>query len=170
MELRKGLILALAIVVIIAGALYVNFAFKKNANAPIGGVASNVNLAPLPTVAMSALSGSDTGKPITPPQATYKDPSGKGQAVLAYDLIAQGGAFSPSELIIAKGTHVQVNFKAVDADYDLQIAPPIGLYLVAKKGTAMPFGFAASQAGRYEFACQKFCPNNSPMKGVLIVK
>ena len=161
MQLKRGIIWACVIVVIVVGAFYLNYTFKKNANAPVGVSAS--------AVSMSPLQAGDAAKQITPPQSVFVSPQ-KITTIVMYDLVAQNGAFSPSELVVAKGGRVQIAFKAIDADYDLQMAAPLGLYLVAKKGTSMPFGFDASKVGRYEFACQKLCPSSGPMKGVLIVK
>ncbi len=169
MELRKDLIgLMIGVIVVAVGiALYVGGAFKKSVEAPLS---SDVNAVPPVTVSVGSLSASDAGKQMTPPQDTYKDPSGKGPSVFSYNLTAQGGAYSPNELIVAKGERVQINFKAADADYDLQIAPPIGLYVIAKKGEVASFGFDAAQAGRYQFACSKMCPSGSEMKGAIVIK
>ena len=176
MELRKDLIgLMIGVIVVAVGiALYIGGAFKKGVEAPLsgleGGATSSAGTVPPMTVSVGSLSAGDAGKRITPPQDTYKDPSGKGPSVLSYNLTAQSGAYSPNELIIAKGERVQINLKAVDADYDLQIAPPIGLYVIAKKGEVASFGFDAAKAGRYEFACSKMCPSGSQMRGAIVIK
>ena len=174
MELRKDLIgLMVGVIVVAVGiALYIGGAFKKGVEAPIAGMENSTTSSAVPpmTVSAGSLSAGDAGKQATAPKDTYKDPSGKGPSVLSYDLVAQKGAFSPSELILEKGNRIQINFKAIDADYDLQVAPPIGLYVVAKKGETASFGFDAAQAGRYEFACSRMCPSGSQMRGAIVIK
>ena len=174
MELRKDLIgLMIGVIVVAVGiALYIGGAFKKGVEAPIAGLETGATSTTVPpmTVSVGSLSAGDAGKQATAPKDTYMDPSGKGPSVLSYDLVAEKGVFSPNELVILRGNRIQVNFKAVDADYDLQIAPPIGLYVVAKKGEVASFGFDAAQTGRYEFACSKMCPSGSQMRGAIVIK
>lgn len=167
MELRKDVLsIAVGVLVVIVGiALYAGGVFKKNA--PAEQNATDAGGVPVVTFSNTAV---DASKQVTPPDNTYKDPSGKGLPVLAYELHADKGVFLPQELVIAKGSRVQVNFRAIDADYDLQIAPPIGAYIVAKAGTTSVFGFDATNAGRYELACMKMCPKGVQMRGAIIVK
>ncbi len=90
----------------------------------------------------------------------------------AYEIKGEGGAFQPAELIVPEGGRVQINFTAVDADYDISFAPPIGAYLKAKKGETATFGFDASNSkvGAYTFVCKDFCPSGKEMKGTLVIK
>lgn len=89
-----------------------------------------------------------------------------------FKLKAENGAFSPNELVFGKGQRVQIEFTAVGADYDLNIALPIGAYIVAKKDKTEVFGFDAekNKEGVYTFSCRDYCPAGKEMKGKIVVK
>jgi len=96
----------------------------------------------------------------------------KEASISIFKINAEKGAFVPSELIFEKGQRVQIEFTAVDAKYDLDIAPPIGAYITAEKGETSIFGFSAenNKEGVYAFSCRDFCPVGKVMKGRIIVK
>lgn len=89
-----------------------------------------------------------------------------------YEIKAEGGKFVPNELVIPHGGMVQIQFTAVDADYDISFTPPIGAYVKAKKGEFTTFGFNASEnnVGEYTFVCKDLCPKSGGMVGKLILK
>ena len=93
-------------------------------------------------------------------------------SINSFKIKAERGTFSPSELVFEKGQRVQIEFVAVDGDYDLDIAPPIGAYVTAKKGQSSTFGFDAGKnnSGVYTFSCRNYCPEGREMKGTIVVK
>ncbi len=174
MESKKNSVTIIASLVIIAviTVLYATGAMKKSVPPQVNTLASITasTTAPGMGVPVQPLIAGDSAKQVTKEDAhAAVGPNGKTALLYTYDLSADKGVFSPNELVLAKGSRVQINFKAIDADYDLQIGSPIGAYISAKQGTLAAFGFEAAYEGRYEFSCVKFCPNG-PMKGVIIIK
>jgi len=96
-------------------------------------------------------------------------PKEKGIVQKIFDLKAEGGAYQPAQIVMRVGDNVYITFRAIDRDYDLAIAAPIGIYLQAKKGETKPFGFIAPLKGVYTFTCKEMCPPGEEMKGELIV-
>jgi heme/copper-type cytochrome/quinol oxidase subunit 2 len=96
----------------------------------------------------------------------------KEASISIFKINAENGAFVPNELVFEKGQRVQIEFTAVDAKYDLDIAPPIGAYITAEKGETSIFGFSAenNKEGVYAFSCRDFCPAGKTMTGRIIVK
>ncbi len=169
MESKKNSVTIIASLVIIAVVvvLYATGVLKKSTPPPVSTIASTtVSSAGIP---VQPLLAGDSAKQMTDEVAYAVGPKGQTALLHIFDLSADKGVFSPNELVLAKGSRIQINFKAVDADYDLQIGSPIGAYISAKQGSLAAFGFDAAHEGRYEFSCVKFCPNG-PMKGVIIIK
>jgi cytochrome c oxidase subunit II len=95
--------------------------------------------------------------------------------------------FSPSEIRVAKGTHVELKVHSVDDTYGVKLdvypegardkrAP--GLVFdhpdqngKVSKGTDQVLDFVAQTPGTYDFKCAKFCGfGHDKMKGKLIVE
>lgn len=169
MESKKNSAAIIASLVIIAVivVLYATGIFKKSVPSQTGTATTTAALNT--GVPVQPLLAGDAAKPVTDETAYAVGPNGKTALLHIFDLSAERGVFSPNELVLAKGTRTQINFKAVDGDYDLQIGSPIGAYVSAKMGSVASFGFDAAHEGRYEFSCTKMCPNG-PMKGVIIIK
>ena len=86
-----------------------------------------------------------------------------------FDLRATKGGFEPSSFTVNKGDTLQVDFTAIDADYDLDI-PHLGAYFkVVKRGESRRLPFSASAPGTFIFQCRDYCPAGGPIKGQLIV-
>ncbi len=169
MESKKNSVTIIASLVIIAVivVLYATGVIKKSTPPQVNTIASTT--ASSMGVPVQPLLAEDSAKQMTDEYAYALGPDGKNVVLRIFDLSADKGVFSPNEFVFAKGSRVQINFKAVDADYDLQIGSPIGAYISAKQGSLAAFGFDAAHEGRYEFSCVKFCPNG-PMKGIIIIK
>lgn len=122
--------------------------------------------------------GTTSTATFTPLTNTEKDASATKPAevitgnVNVFKLKAENGVFSPSELVLEKGQRVQIEFTAVGADYDLDIAPPIGAHIVAKKDKTVVFGFDTekNKEGVYIFSCKDYCPAGKEMKGKIVIK
>ena len=171
MESKKNSVTIIASLVIIAVivVLYATGVFKRSAPLQTNTDTTASTTALNAGVPVQPLLAGDIAKPATDEAAYAVGPKGTVALLHIFDLSADRGVFSPNELVFAKGSRIQINFKAVDADYDLQIGSPIGAYVSAKTGDIASFGFDASHEGRYEFACVKMCPNG-PMKGIIIIK
>ncbi len=97
--------------------------------------------------------------PVSTTTVTNKD-SKEPLPMKFFDVRAEGGKFTPTEIVVQKGDQVIFNFTAVDAKYDFFFKnPSIGLYVIAEKGETKTFGFnsASKDAGTYDFGCEKFC-------------
>lgn len=108
-------------------------------------------------------------EPVKLPGEAAQNPDLK--SLKAYEVRMEGGKYSPSELVVAKGGRVQISMIAVDADYDVMFAAPLGVYLNVKKGQEAVFGFDATndKVGEYAFTCKDACPGGA-MQGKLVVK
>lgn len=91
--------------------------------------------------------------------------------VKLFYLKESSSGFSPSTLVVRKTDTIRLQFTAVDGDYDLAIAPPIGAYIAAAKGGSTLFGFDARSIppGIYTFVCEKLCPPQHP-QGTLVIQ
>jgi len=124
-----------------------------------------------PQAEFSGITKGDEKKAPTTPVAVLKSDKSKTE-IRSYEVKIEKGVFTPQELVIEAGGRVQVGMVAVDADYDVSFATPLGTYLKIKKGEAGVFGFDATKdkIGVYTFACKDFCPQGGNMEGTLIVK
>ncbi len=106
-----------------------------------------------------------TEKAPTPPKYTGPD-------INVYEIKASKDGFSPETLVIGNTGPVQIKFTAVDGNYDLSFAPPIGAYIAASQGGSTVFGFNAKDvaAGAYTFTCKTSCPSGKAIQGTLIIK
>lgn len=79
--------------------------------------------------------------------------------------------FTPSEIIISRADRIRIQFTALDGNYDLAFAPPIGAYVAAAQGGSTYLGFDAiyMTPGMYTFVCQKLCPPQYA-QGTLVIK
>jgi len=124
----------------------------------------------IPASSVHPLSDSDKQKSETPPVQKNEDPEKATINLLSYELKADNGVFSPAELVIKKGTRAQINFTALDADYDLLLPAPMNAYITVKAGDKTSFSFVPDKEGRYEFSCYQVCPQGIRPTGVLIIK
>ncbi len=106
-----------------------------------------------------------------PDQTLPSTAKGDTRKVKLFHLEESSSGFSPSTLVIHKTDTVRLQFTAVDGDYDLAIAPPIGAYIAAAKGGSTLFGFDARfvSPGIYTFMCQRLCPPQHP-QGTLVIQ
>lgn len=107
--------------------------------------------------------------PTSPDKVITKNVTGRKESVTVYNITAENWTYKPGLLVVKKGEQVNLNFTAVDRDYDLEIAAPIGAYVSVKKGEMMTIGFGADRVGTYEIRCQKICPDGKDMKGELVI-
>ena len=87
----------------------------------------------------------------------------------SFDIKAEGGVFSPSNVVVNQGDTVHVNLTAVDKDYDLVI-PSFSMKQTAKKGQTRIIEFQASQSGSFVFYCEICGGVTSTAKGNIIIK
>ena len=100
------------------------------------------------------------------PASTNKDSETK---ALFFDLKAARDGFNPPKITVNKGDNLQIDFTAVDGDYDLDI-PYLGVYFAAvKKGTTKRLPFDTSLSGTFVFECRDYCPPGGTIEGELIV-
>lgn len=86
-----------------------------------------------------------------------------------YDMKAMSQGFTPSNIAVKKGDTVQIDFTAVDGDYDLNF-PYLGAYFsTVKKGETKKLPFDTSLSGTFIFECKSSCPASGRIQGTLIV-
>ncbi|MGC9603105.1 MAG: cupredoxin domain-containing protein [Minisyncoccia bacterium] len=162
---RLGAVI-LVIVVVAAGLYYFsgiqNFLGGNQENTPAVGVPP---MGPKfsPTISTSTTTSTAPEKILTDKLTGHKE------SLAVYNIAAENWAYTPDRLVIKKGEQVNVNFTAVDRDYDFAIAAPIGAYVSVKKGETATIGFGADVVGTYEMRCQRICPDGRDMKGELVI-
>ena len=106
-----------------------------------------------------------------PDQTLPSTVKGDSRKVKLFRLKESSSGFFPSSIVIHRTDTVRFEFTALDGDYDLAIAPPIGAYIAAAKGGSTLFGFDARSIppGVYIFVCQKLCPPQHP-QGTLVIQ
>jgi len=115
----------------------------------------------------------DLEKELSTPVNVLNAPNDESMKVNVFEIKAEGGTFSPAELILSKAeSPFQISFAAVDADYDLFILPPIGAYVSAKNGETAVFAFDTNDGseGVYTYVCKDKCPEGKRMEGKIIIK
>ncbi len=85
-----------------------------------------------------------------------------------YDLKATVSGYNPTTITVKNGDLVQINFTAVDGDYDFSM-PYIGLYQFATKGQTKQISFQTPGVGTFLFECRDHCPASGKIQGQLVV-
>ncbi|KKU91714.1 MAG: hypothetical protein UY23_C0001G0320 [Candidatus Jorgensenbacteria bacterium GW2011_GWA1_48_11] len=86
-----------------------------------------------------------------------------------FDMKAAKTGFTPDSITVNKGDNLQIDFTAVDGDYDLNI-PYLGAYFSAvKRGATKRLIFDTSLPGTFLFECRDHCPSGGKIQGMLIV-
>lgn len=86
-----------------------------------------------------------------------------------YDMKATSKGFIPPSIAVNKGDTVQIDFTAVDGDYDLDF-PYLGAYFsTVKKGETKKLPFDTSLPGTFVFECKNSCPISGRIQGTLVV-
>jgi len=86
-----------------------------------------------------------------------------------FDLKASNSGFNPNAITVKKGDSLQVDFTAVDGDYDLNF-PYLGAYFsVVRRGVTKRLPLDTSLTGTFTFECRDFCPPGKKIQGQLIV-
>lgn len=163
---------ALAVAVIIFLVIFTKDMSLNNEEGDINSQIGNIQESEGSVDGFSALTDTYIKKSATEPKSVYILDEKENKSAYVYTLKAEAGKFSPEELIIEKGKRVQIEFTAVDADYDISVAPPIGANITAKMGKTVVFGFDAetNKEGVYTFTCKELCPEGREMVGVMVIK
>ncbi len=86
-----------------------------------------------------------------------------------YDMKATNKGFVPSNIAVNKGDTVEIDFTAVDGNYDLDF-PYLGAYFsTVKKGEMKKFPFDTNLSGTFIFECKNSCPASGKIQGTLVV-
>jgi heme/copper-type cytochrome/quinol oxidase subunit 2 len=84
-------------------------------------------------------------------------------------LSAARSGFNPSSITVNKGDTLNIDFTAVDDDYDFDILYMAFYYPKVFKGTTKKLIFDAATPGTFAFSCRDYCPSGGQIKGQLIV-
>jgi len=84
-----------------------------------------------------------------------------------FDIKAEGGKFTPSQIIGKTGDTMMVNFTAIDKDYSI-VFPSYNMRQVAKKGETKTLGFHAGESGNFLYYCD-ICGDNTTATGTLVI-
>lgn len=85
-------------------------------------------------------------------------------ALRTFGMRGENGAFSPRTLVVNDLDVIEIEFTAVDADYDI-FFPDFGVLKKIGAGSTAMLQFQAPDFGEYEFGCKELCKG----KGKLIV-
>ena len=92
-----------------------------------------------------------------------------GTKIRFYDLRATEDGFEPSQLSVISGDSVNIEFTAVDGDYDLDF-PYLGAYFsVTNEGEVRTLPFDTSIPGTFQFSCRDHCGGGEKILGTLVV-
>lgn len=179
MESRRWIIIGLIVIVVAVGIVWY---VRQQAGAPGGpagpaapaagttgggGVSPTRKEAPA-NVAVPEPGAASQGEVAVPTISVPAAPGGTVDTKFrSFDIVASGGKYSPSTIIVRRGDIVHINFKAQDGTYDIMF-PDYGLWQQAKTGEAKVIEFQAVTDGEFAFRCEKSCPKG-PMSGTLIV-
>jgi heme/copper-type cytochrome/quinol oxidase subunit 2 len=157
-------VLALAVWYGVGGNLTGSPVGPSTADAPLNTTMNDLNARLLfsPIVPVSAA-------PTPPEQVFFASEQSESVRLNSFTIVADKGSFSPSTIVVGDGENVQINFTAVDRDYDLAVAQPIGAYVRAKAGETQVFGFSTDQVGTYQFMCFQYCPEGRTIEGSIVV-
>jgi hypothetical protein len=85
-----------------------------------------------------------------------------------FSVEVRGDAFVPDTVIVSRGDIAQINFLAVDKDYDL-VQPDYGFSLALPQGEKRLLEAQFPNAGKYVFYCPSCGGPDSGPKGYIIV-
>jgi len=97
-----------------------------------------------------------------------QDSSGDGSSVGIYNIMAHGGKFKPSQIIIYYNDIVKINISALDSDYDF-VLQGYNMKQTIKKGETKSIGFQALKEGRFLFYCDICGGPESEASGEIVV-
>jgi len=176
-----GLILAILIILVA-----LDIAKKP---APVATAPANT-AAPSPAPAVSVPSGQDQFRAAVPADIVVPDTStvlteaqkqviaiptvevaaapGVTPQLRSFNISAVGGKFVPSQVTVHVGDTVNINFTAVDGDYDVTF-PSGGMKQVIAKGQTKPLQFQAGEDGSFLYYCAACGGPGSAATGQIIV-
>lgn len=166
------IIFAVALAVVIVAVVLLT-AGKNNQPATSGETASaSTTPSAEPTFKTLSAKEASTYEITKPTEKAPTPPKYTGPAINVYEIKASKDGFSPDTLVIENTGPVQIKFMAVDGNYDLSFALPIGAYIAASQGGSTMFGFNTKDvpAGAYAFICKTSCPSGKPIQGTLVIK
>jgi hypothetical protein len=85
-----------------------------------------------------------------------------------FNIIAEGGKYTPLKVIGRVGDTIHINFTAVDKDYDI-VFPSYNMKTTALKGQTKILEFQAIQEGNFTYYCEMCGGPDGPTKGNIIL-
>lgn len=111
----------------------------------------------------------EQAKVIAVPTVVTAAAPGVSEQYRSFNIQAEGGVFTPSNIIGNVNDTMHINFTAVDKDYDI-VFPSYNMKQTAKKGQTKVLEFQAVQEGSFTFYCEMCGGVDTATKGSIIIK
>lgn len=85
-----------------------------------------------------------------------------------FTLNGKNNKYEPNLIVVNEGDTIDMEFRAVDDNYDFFI-PDFGVYKKILKGETGRVMFQAPSYGQYEFFCKNLCMGRDKVSGILLV-
>ena len=104
--------------------------------------------------------------------STPQDPGPKTQDLKVVRVSAERFAYTPSEIVVEKGTTIEFHLTSDDTDHGFRILGTDIKIIIPKRGKgAATVTFQPPKPGRYIFECSKLCgAGHAFMRGTLIAE
>lgn len=107
-------------------------------------------------------------KDIAPPSVIASAAAGSDSRLSIFNIKADQGKYSPSNIVAYVGDTVHINFTAVDKDYDI-VFPNYNMTQSVKQGQTKSLEFQALQEGNFLYYCESCGGPNSQTTGHIMI-
>jgi len=182
MDKKQALLIVFAVAVVAAvvvilvlrpsGAVAPVSPVSQSANVPASvppPMATSTTMAPVPqNVVVPNKGATETLQNVAVPQVEIPASPSSSAQYLSFNINADAGQFTPSTIIVKQNDVVDIEFTAVDQNYDFT-QPDYGFYAQISRGQTKKLEFSPSVVGKFTFYCSS-CggPAKGPV-GYLIV-
>jgi heme/copper-type cytochrome/quinol oxidase subunit 2 len=170
---KKRIIVIAIAVVVVAAVIFAFIAVRRREGSPsvansnsqsTGTAAAPISPTYLPTpvnVLVPEAGAQNVSSGIAVPQVESAASPSSNFKYRSFDIIVQGGEFTPSTIDVNQGDEVNLQIGAVGGNYDFT-QPDYGIHISLPDGKSEHFEFGATAAGKFTFYCSS-C--GGPAKG-----
>ncbi|MDD5098895.1 MAG: cupredoxin domain-containing protein [Candidatus Colwellbacteria bacterium] len=170
---KKGiLIIVIATVLIIVAILFFGILPNMNKKEPVPedqGPISETRKPVPDDAAVLEVGDTTSNEEVAVPVSVAPAAPGVEAKLRTFNISADRGVFTPSEVTVNKGDTVHINFSAKDKEYDM-VLPDYGMKQIANLGETKIFEFQATDTGKFAYYCELCGGLASPAVGYIIVK